>query len=533
MRRIAFFIFFLCLGIRSPLFPSDLQWTSPTTLSTGSGDAADPQIVIDSSGNVVTVWAQEGAIKAVTKRGVNWSSEAVLASSGGSAPKLGMDRMGNSVAVWLENGVVKSASLPAGGNWSGSSTLSDIGASSPELAVDGDGNAVAIWIRQFVEGSTKLVGNSWSSPELLYPTMFADYLSIAVGANGSVIGVWHQTDTNRIYAIAKTLLGDWGAPIVLSNEGVQTAKTAVAIDPNGNAVALWLRYSGTGNLINNVIPQAAEFTQSLGTWGSPLDLSSEGGFGDPGTLFDRSTVQVAFDSMGNGIALWNIPDQNALLRIQENERIQGVWQGDVLVQIDACSYAADLCVSPSGTAAMGYMATSANNPSVGLVVRATTTDLKSAVNNFWSFPIDLSTNLQSGYPRIAINSTEEQNLYLSCVWIAFNGANKVIQGATGYVQALAPPVNLSLIQSSKDRGLFTEYYNTLSWDPSPDPSVAEYVIYRDGILINRVASSVLQMDDPNRQQNETVTYGVASLDGIKNQSVTATVSSSAGGKKKR
>jgi hypothetical protein len=96
-------------------FATTLTWTSPITISTPGVDASDPQIMIDTAGNVT--------------------------------------------AVWLESGVVSSATLPAGGSWSAETAISSTGASSLSAYVDSSGNAVAIWVREEFTASPKLQFN--------------------------------------------------------------------------------------------------------------------------------------------------------------------------------------------------------------------------------------------------------------------------------------------------------------------------------------------------------------------------------------
>jgi hypothetical protein len=496
------------------------DWSSPTTLSSAGVDGSDPQIVVDASGNAVALWVENGAVKASAYRG-EWGAPTTLAASGASNPRVGIDGSGNVVAVWLEGGYVKTASLPAAESWSSVTVLSDTGAASPQIAVDAAGNAVAVWIQQFVKASIRLVGGEWSLAETLYPTLTADCPRIAIGASGKAIAVWHDVSPNAMYAVSRQLAeGDWGDRILLSDVTYNTTRSAVAIDPSGNAIVTWLSYTGASNSATNVMPQAVEFNS--GAWSAPFDLTTAGGVGDLTNLF----TCVAFDSVGNAIALWSILDQYGFLRIQENERIDGTWLGFAEIQVDPYACAADLKVSASGMAAVGYMASTGKNPSIGLVVRATSIDLRSIVNNFWSYPVTTSSaSEQCGYPKIAVMSDGSNNLYSALIWIAYDGSNKVIQAATGFAAPLLPPLNPSVVQRSRNHGLFTEYYNVFSWNGSPDPAAVEYVVYRDGTYLTRLSKEAYSYQDGNREQNETVTYSVTTLDQVKNESapVTATL----------
>jgi hypothetical protein len=92
-----------------------------------------------------------------------------------------------------------------------------------------------------------------------------------------------------------------------------------------------------------------------------------------------------------------------------------------------------------------------------------------------------------------------------------NGSNRVINAVTGSRSLPVPPTGLAVMQSSTNFGVFTEFFNTVSWTASVDPTVEGYLIYRDGILIGQVDAATVSFVDHNRVQSGPLTYGVASI----------------------
>jgi hypothetical protein len=123
----------------------------------------------------------------------------------------------------------------------------------------------------------------------------------------------------------------------------------------------------------------------------------------------------------------------------------------------------------------------------------------------------------NGYPVIA-SSLNGSEIHTAAAWIHFNGSLCIIQSAFGSGTTVQPPTGVVVQQDSEDFGVFIEYYNTVTWEPSPSPNLLLYFIFRNGVLINQVPPTVLSSIDHNQEQDEVVTYGVAALDQSYDQS---------------
>ncbi len=80
----------------------------------------------------------------------------------------------------------------------------------------------------------------------------------------------------------------------------------------------------------------------------------------------------------------------------------------------------------------------------------------------WSAGLTISQGSDNGYPRVAC-SVNGETINGAAVWINFDGTSNVIAASTGSKTTILPPTNLSVMQSSSNFGIFTDYYNTITW----------------------------------------------------------------------
>jgi len=518
-------LFFMIISYPFVCF-SDITWSSPpTTISNAGVNASDPRIVMDGSGNATAAWVENGVIKSSSKPVAgSWGAINTLSgASGASLPKLGVDSSGNVTALWLENGVVNSATLPFGGSWSAATAISASGASEPRLAVDGSGNAVAIWTRNgFIESSTKLFGGSWSIVNMLSSGGAESSPSVAIGANGTVVAVWHQnTGSHIIVSAKKTISGSWGSPLNLFGATAAFIHNypIVAVDNNGNATALWYRYNQSGSAFTNVIVLASTLTSAGTSWSIPNQINQGGGLRNPAGFITR----IGYDSNGDALALWGNSYDGFSYAI-ETATISpgGTWSvGGNLVLQNLYAYQGDFAIIPFGDVVSAYMFYDGSS----ILIQSNETTLGGLLPNSWSIPLNLSQGANNAFPRVA-STLSGTTINAVAVWVNNNGLNNEIQTTTGSRTVLLPPTNVSAVQNANNFGVFTEFYNTVSWTASTDPNVAGYVIYRNGTVIFEVGAGTTQFIDHNAAQAGTTTgtYGVAARDSQFVQSQTVTTS---------
>jgi hypothetical protein len=133
---------------------------------------------------------------------------------------------------------------------------------------------------------------------------------VATDSSGNVIAVWTRSDgTNfRIQSANRTPSGDWSTPQTISDPLQSASSPQVAVDPSGNAVAVWTRNDGS-----NLRIQAA-YRPAGGSFGAATTVSASGQ--------DASAPDVSMDNSGNALVAWERTD-GTNLRIQAAIRSPG------------------------------------------------------------------------------------------------------------------------------------------------------------------------------------------------------------------
>ncbi len=239
------------------------QWGTAILIEAGNEDASGPQVAFDTSGNAVAVWFQSDGTN-----GRIWASWYVP-TQGWATPEL------------ISPAMVTSAV--------------------PRVGADSSGNAIAVWRQQtglFGAWANRYTqGTGWGTAEDIgaIDTAAGDFaIEVAVNPDGDAMSVWHQGDGVRknIWANRFTSVGGWQTAELIESDdagGVQWPR--VAIDPNGDAVAVWEQSDGTRTNI-----WANQYVAGLG-WATAKRIETE-------DLGDASRAQVAVDPDGNAIAVW-------------------------------------------------------------------------------------------------------------------------------------------------------------------------------------------------------------------------------------
>ncbi|MCW2978480.1 MAG: hypothetical protein JWO14_207 [Solirubrobacterales bacterium] len=331
------------------------SWQAPVELSGSGHDASEPQVAVDSDGDAVAVWKRrEGAdytVEAASRpAGGNWQAPVDISTIGqnASGPQVAVDPGGDAVAVWeLYDGtdhIVQAATSPAGGSWQAPVDLSTIGqnASEPQVAVDPGGDAVAVWkgsdsTNFIVQASTSPAGGSWQAPvDLSAATRNALEPQVAVDPGGDAVAVWERYDGADYIVQAATSAagGSWQTPVDLSAATQNALEPQVAVDPAGDAVAVWERYDGADYIVQ------ASTSPPGGSWQTPVDLSAAGQ--------DAIEPQVAVDPDGDAVAVWeNETDLNAEAASRPSG---GSWQAPVAIPGGHDAHVPQVAVDPAGDA---------------------------------------------------------------------------------------------------------------------------------------------------------------------------------------
>src|SRR5581483_3529077 len=158
--------------------------------------------------------------------------------------------------------------------------LSTPGSSSPQLAVASNGNAVSVWVDSTgnVQGATLTAGTlppAWVATNPLTLTGNASNPSIGVDSTGDAVAVWQFFDgSNQILQGAKLTFGipAWTATSNLTLTGEDATNPNVAVDPAGDALAVWLQNS---TVFGGIVPKGASILAADVTWSTPTILDTQ------------------------------------------------------------------------------------------------------------------------------------------------------------------------------------------------------------------------------------------------------------------
>jgi len=241
--------------------------------------------------------------------------------------------------------------------WSKPVTISSPISSVPEVSIDAFGNGVAIW-KEFdgaftnVQAATFVKGKHWKKPTTLSSVLGNNDQAnpqVSINTLGYAVAVWEEFDGTNSIVRSSTLPfgGTWSPPVTISAPTFDSSQIPqVAVDPMGNAVAVWQRHNGSFN-----ITQAATLPFE-GTWSTPVDISL--------TTIDTFSPQVGVDNFGNAIAVWT----NVTNQIIQGATLPfgGAWTAPVNISSSSdLSNVPDLAVNPAGNGVAVWTALSSGN----------------------------------------------------------------------------------------------------------------------------------------------------------------------------
>lgn len=322
--------------------------------SDDSGSALYPQVAVDGSGNAIAVWQQHDGV-----RNNIWSNrfaveegwgEATLieANNSGNAvnPQVAVDNSGNATAVWQQdNGTrhcIYSNRYVVGTGW-GSATLIEYynseGAFNPQIAVDDSGNAMVVWEQDdgtfdSIYSNRYVVGTGWEGATLIgtannWWEEHAGDPQVAVDGWGNAIVVWKQYDGAHynIWSNRYVVGVGWGsATLIEANDSGSAAAPQVAVDNFGNVIAVWEQSDGFRESICS-----NRYAVATG-WGNATLVEAD-------DIGDNSLPDVAADGSGNAIAVWVNWEQSEDVNpgyesgIKANRYVAGTgWQTATIVE---------------------------------------------------------------------------------------------------------------------------------------------------------------------------------------------------------
>ncbi|MGF1645425.1 MAG: hypothetical protein ACFCVF_00650 [Kineosporiaceae bacterium] len=278
----------------------------------------------------------------------------VLAAADRRAPAVATSGDGSQVAAWESRtgGPVEAAVRPPGGEWSPTRPVGGPNAFGPVAGVAA-GLAVVAW-----EGSAagdRVVSAAasrdgrWSVPVVLSrPAGRASQPAAAAVGDAVVVG-WTEQDPAAVVTAEITGAGT-GDATVLASGGEAVSRLRLAATGDGRVVALWLRDSDGGRVVEGAV------RAPTGDWSSPTRLSGPA---------DDASDPVLAGGAGAAVAAWRTAEGRrglrVVARVLDGEQWSDVRQLTAGVELprgearsDVGSVAPAAAVGASGTAVVAW-----------------------------------------------------------------------------------------------------------------------------------------------------------------------------------
>lgn len=308
------------MDVQAINFTTTYGWGNPILLKANdNGHASNPAVAVDYNGNAIAAWVQPSAPDDVRSflwtsnytPGLGWGAPELMetgAAGNAYSPKIAFAPSGHAIVAWEQSdlggagGNIWVNRYTPGTGWATARALQTENADAAgyvQLAVDENGNAVAVW-RQTDASEDNIwaarygTTSEWGDPILIDTnTGTAGSPQVAVDRSGTALAVWEQSDGTRvdIWSNRYTPGAGWGIPQRLESADGDAREAQVGLDPNGNAVAVWIQSDG---IRDNVW---ANHAPSGGNWATPTLLETD-------QLGDAMLPQIRVDGRGNATVVW-------------------------------------------------------------------------------------------------------------------------------------------------------------------------------------------------------------------------------------
>jgi hypothetical protein len=332
--------------------PATRAWKAPVLIETNNaGGVFNTRIAVDASGNALAVWDQSDGIRLniwvnrFTAASNTWGSPVLIETdnvSNAFAPQIAIDAEGNALAVWSQfdgatNNIWANRFTAASNTWGVAVLIEtdDAGhAGGQQIVIGGDGNALVVWSQD--DGATTNLwtnrftagSNTWGSAELIEINANQAFNpQIAVDANGNAVAVWVQSAgtgfsiwANRFTAASNA----WGSAGLIDSTNARGEDPQIAMGPNGDAMVVWRQFDNIW---------ANRFSAASNTWGNAVLIETEAGA--------AANPQIAIDASGNAQAVWSQSDgTRSNIWANRFSAASNTWDSAVLIETNNAGAAA-------------------------------------------------------------------------------------------------------------------------------------------------------------------------------------------------
>jgi hypothetical protein len=263
-----------------------------------------------------------------------------------------------------------------------------------DLGFDAQGNAVAVGIgagsgaEPVIRATTRPFGGQWGASVAISPSGDTEVSrpQVAVDPHGDAVAVWAAYDgTTAMRDVVRVATrpagGGWSDAVTISDGSPfpGAAAYAVAIDAQGTATVIWSEFTGTAYTLRSTS------CLSGGACDAPVEVTDTAG----GTVTEP---QLAIDGQGDATAVWLAAD---VLR-SKSRSAGGTWDAEAadLSTNDHTANSPQVVVDPQGDATAVWESSSSSSP---LTVRAA----RRAAGGDWVADGDLSPGFS---PQVAVDA---------------------------------------------------------------------------------------------------------------------------------
>lgn len=244
-------------------------WGSAQLLETEDyGQAVDPQIAFDSKKNAIAVWAQDDGVrfKICANRytyGIGWGVAQIIETTNNTIDardqKIAFDSNDNAIAIWSNYYQLGINKYTAGTGWGNAQIINTGYAVDPQVVFDSNDNAIFVW---FGDGICLKEFNPntdwWGLTQIIDDDKPGIILThdIAIDQNDNIMDVWFRNEgphyddlPYNIWSNRYTPGKGWETSKLIENGDGDARIPNIAIDSNGNAIAVWFQFDGVQNSI--------------------------------------------------------------------------------------------------------------------------------------------------------------------------------------------------------------------------------------------------------------------------------------------
>jgi Bacterial Ig-like domain len=330
------------------------------------------------------------------------------------APQIAMDKDGNAVAVWVESTATESHiwanRYTPGIGWDTAQqieTQTPKYRSGPQVALDQTGHAIAVWsqteavsARNDIFASRYTPSSGWSQAQEIdaEPVRTAVNPVIAMNPSGNAVAVWAQNDGTRANIWANTYAPStgWATPELIETNNKGTANNPrIAMDSKGNAHVVWIQSEGVWGFDDSI--WANIYRPGLG-WSVAFPIENE--------LPEAYSPDISVDGSGNAMAIWT------QIEMVGNQGTSHVW-ANRYTPSSGWGAAQPIKTENAKQSYLGRVALDAAGNAIAVWVQENLTTLaieiwtnNNPLGQNWGTPQALQTvSSQKGFdPRIAVDS---------------------------------------------------------------------------------------------------------------------------------